>query len=223
MDRALDQDAEVSAGLTFASQAGLLAARYCRTREKDIGIFAETVARNLSAWARRGGKSAVTAAELRRDLSVAPPLARSDFAQLLDGAAAVLLVAGKTDGSWTIANLGSAVDTVALWERKDPLAFAAVESAISSIGDIPDWLEIDAAASVVQVLIEDTVRRVAKTQPTLINACGGSQGRGRVLGASLLYQLQDIVEHEGSSSALALSTAGLASRAVALKLTRGSR
>jgi acetyl-CoA acetyltransferase len=224
MDRTLDQDAEISAGLTFASQAGLLAAHYCRVRGKDIGVFAGTTAASLAHWARHTGRPAVTAAELRRDLSVAPPLVRSDFAQLLDGAAAVLLVAGKVDSPWKIESAASAVDTMALWERKDPLAFAAVEKAARSIGDIPGWLEIDAAASVVQVLVEDAVGRVTKTKPSLINVRGGGAGRGRVLGASLLYQLEDIVAHDGAeTSALALATAGLGSRAVALKLAQGSR
>ncbi len=223
MDRALDQDAEISSGVTFASQAGLLAAHYCRTQDKDSGVFAETTAANLAAWARHAGRPAVTAAELRRDLSVAPPLVRSDFPQLLDGAAAVLLVAGKSDSPWAIENVASAVDTMALWERKEPLAFAAVEQAARSIRDIPDWLEIDAAASVVQVLIEEAVRRVAKTKPSLVNVRGAGVGRGAVLGTSLLYQMQDIVEAKGTpSSVLALSTAGLSSRAVALKLSRGS-
>jgi acetyl-CoA acetyltransferase len=224
MDRTLDQDAEISAGLTFASQAGLLAAHYCRAREKDAGIFAETTAAGLAQWARHAGKPSVTAAELRRDLSVAPPLVRSDFAQLLDGAAAVLLVAGKGDSPWTVEGVSSAVDTMALWERKDPLAFAAGEKAARALGDIPGWLEIDAAASVVQVLIEEAIGRVAKTKPTLINVRGGAAGRGRVLGASSLYHLQDILAHDGpQTSALAMTSAGLGFRAVAVKLARGAR
>jgi acetyl-CoA acetyltransferase len=223
MDRALDQNAEVSAGLTFASQAGLLATQYCRTFEKDVGVFAETTAANLAAWARHAGRPAVTAAELRRDLSVAPPLVRSDFPQLLDGAAAVLLVAGKADSPWSITNVGSATDTIALWERKEPLALAAVERAVHSIGDIPGWLEIDAAASVVQVLIEEAVKRVAKSKSSRINVRGSAVGRGCVLGASALYQVQDIVEADAAQpGALMISTAGLGSRAVAVKFARGS-
>ncbi len=148
---------------------------------------------------------------------------RSDFSQLLDGAAAVLLVAGKSQSSWTIKHVGSATDTIALWERKDPLALAAVERAVRSIGDIPGWLEIDAAASVVQVLIEEAIQRMVKAKSSLINVRGGAVGRGRVLGASALYQMQDIVGADVSQpEALLISTAGLGSRAVALKLTRGS-
>jgi acetyl-CoA acetyltransferase len=217
MDRALDQDIEVASGLSFAAQAGLLAGRYCRAREAKAEIFAEITAANLAAWAKHNNRSAVTAAEIRRDLAVAPPLVRSDFAQLLDGAAAILLVADGKDARWQIDGVGSGLDTVALWERKDPLACAAVEKALKSFSKPPEWVEVDTGVSVMQRLAEDALARSLRVKPQRVNARGGAQGRGRVWGASLLYQLQDILEHDAkATAALALSVAGLGSRALAI-------
>jgi acetyl-CoA acetyltransferase len=224
LDRSLDQEAECEGGVSFASQAGLLAARYCRERGQGNEILAAVTAANHAAWARHAGLSAPTAAEIRRDLVVAPPLVRSDFAQLLDGASALLLVEGSVRGKWSVGAVGSGTDTVALWERADPLAFAAVEHAVSGAltsSPAPQWFEFDAPCSVVQRLSEDAATRVAGTRPDLVNVRGGAKGRGRVWGASLIYQLQDIVECDAPFSAsLAVSVAGLGSRAFAAELVR---
>lgn len=224
LDRSLDQEAECKNGVSFAAQSGLLAARYCRTRDCGSETFAAITAANHAAWARHAGLSAPTVAEVRRDLVVAPPLVRSDFAQLLDGAGALLLVADSTAGKWSVRAVGSGADTISLWERTDPLSFAAVEHAVSrtlASSPAPQWFELDTASSVVQRLAEDAATRVATTKPDLVNVRGGTQGRGRVWGGSLIYQLQDIVECEAPFSAsLAISVAGLGSRAFATHLVR---
>jgi acetyl-CoA acetyltransferase len=220
MDRALDQEVEIASGLSFAAQAGLLAARYCRLHDAKAAIFAEITAANLAAWAKHNGRSAVTAAEIRRDLAVAPPLVRSDFAQLLDGAAAILLVADGRNAHWQIDDVGAGLDTVALWERKNPLACAAAEKALRSFSKLPEWVEIDTGVSIVQRLAEDALAHALRGKPQRVNARGGAQGRGRVWGASLLYQLEDILEHDANASAaLALSVAGLGARAFAIGLS----
>jgi acetyl-CoA acetyltransferase len=224
MDRSLDQEAEREGGVGLAAHAALLASRYCRVRGVDIDAFAAITAANHSAWARHAGLSAPTVAEIRHDLVVAPPLVRSDFAQLLDGAGALLLVAGAVAGDWSVGSVGSGTDTVALWERADPLAFAAVERAVAGAlasTSSPQWVEFDTACSVAQRLSEDAVTRVTNTKPDLVNVRGGAQGRGRVWGASLIYQLQDIVEYDAPLSAsLAISVSGLGSRAFAANLVR---
>jgi acetyl-CoA acetyltransferase len=225
LDRSLDQEVEFEAGLTFAAQAGLLAARYCRARGAHSEAFAAITAANHAAWARHIGLSALTVAEVRRDLVVAPPLVRSDFAQLLDGAGAALLVADAAAKMWSICGFGSGADTVALWERSDPLAFTAIERAVSAalVSPVPQWLELDTACSVIQRLSEDAVLRATSAKPDLVNVRGGAQGRGRVWGGSLIYQLQDVLESEAPfSSALAVSVAGLGSRAFAAQLKRGA-
>ncbi|MBV9331891.1 MAG: hypothetical protein JOZ55_10100 [Alphaproteobacteria bacterium] len=223
MDRTLDQEAEISAGLTFASQAGLLAKRYCRISEQDAAIFSEITAANHSAWARHAGGPAMSAAEFRRDLQVADPLVRSDFSQLLDGACSVVLERGAAASGWTIEAVSSGTDTVALWERADPLTFASVERAGASLagGPVAQWLEIDASASVIQRLAEESLFKTTQTRADVVNIRGGSQGRGRVLGASGLYQIQDIVECNAPfANALALSVSGIGASAYATLMVR---
>lgn len=226
LDRSLDQEAELENGVTFAAQAGLLAARYCRVRGGNAETFAAITAANHANWARHVGLSALSAAEIRRDLVVAPPLVRSDFAQLLDGAGAALLVADAPAAKWAIRAIGSSVDTVALWERSDPVAFAAVERAVSAAltsSPAPQWLELDVSCSVVQRLSEDAALRATETKPDLVNVRGGAQGRGRVWGGSLIYQLQDIVECNAPfSTSFIISVAGLGSHAFAARLERGA-
>jgi acetyl-CoA acetyltransferase len=224
MDRSLDQEVEVGSGLGFASQAGLLASYYCSVRGKDASAFAEASAANYAAWAKYSDGTAVTAPELRRDLVVAPPLVRSDFAQLLDGACAVLLTAEDNTRHPVLDSVATAGDVVALWERREPLAFRAVADAAASAlkgRSIPKWIEIDAAASVVQLLSQDALFPKQNGAAVAINLAGGSQGRGRVLGASPLYQLADAVNvRPPRPNLLALSVAGLGSRACAAHISR---
>jgi hypothetical protein len=224
MDCSLDQGAEVAQGLDFASQAGLLASHYCETRGRDRTAFTETSAANYAAWAKHAGGAAPSGAELRRDLVVSPPLVRSDFAHLLDGACAVLLTANNDDRLPSLDAVATASDVVALWERPEALAFRAVAEATATALDgrvMPHWLEIDCAVSVAQILAQEALSADA-TKCTL-NVLGGSQGRGRVLGASALYQLDDIISLKAPySHVLLVAVGGLASRAYAAHISRGS-
>lgn len=225
LDRTLDQEAEVLAGVSFASQAGLLAGHYCRAAKENAELLAQVTMSNLAAWAKGTSRPTLSSAELRRDLLVAPPLVRTDFAQLLDGACAILLVAGGEDAPWTIDAFGAGVDTVAVWERKDPLAFLAVERALAAMqpAPSPQWLEIDSAVSIAQRLAEDAIGRVTGKTPHLVNLRGGAQGRGRVWGVSLLYQINDIVECDAPfPSVLATSVGGLGSRAFTARLGKSA-
>ncbi len=232
MDCTLDPEADVSRGIDFTAQAGLLAGHYCREREVKADVFAETTAANFAAWAKHKGRSAPTAAELRRDLAVAPPLVRSDFAQLLDGGCAVLLSAAEQHAHGSrvvISAMASAIDIVSLWDRRDPLSLSAAESAAARIlGPTPPRrMEIDAAVSVVQLLAQEAVARAASaaggegargTAP-LVNARGGAHGAGRVFGASPLYQIVDICETARRGDAvLALAIGGLGAHVFAARL-----
>jgi acetyl-CoA acetyltransferase len=224
MDRTLDQEAEIGSGLSFASQAGLLASYYCSARGKDTSIFADASAANYAAWARRCDGTVVTGAELRRDLVVAPPLVRSDFAQLLDGACAVLLSADDSKQLPVLNSVASGGDVVSLWERSEPLAFRAVSVAVTSALEgktMPGWIEIDAATSVVQLLSLDALVPKPGGAFLAMNVTGGSQGRGRVLGASPLYQVADAIDlNWPRNDLLAVSVAGLGSRAYAAHISR---
>jgi hypothetical protein len=223
MDCTLDQEAEVGQGLGFAAQAGLLAGLYCRERKKDPAVFTEISATNHAAWAKHMDGPSLSGAEFRRDLVVAPPLVRSDFAQLLDGACAVHLRADDGTNLPLLDGVATASDVVAVWERREPLAFHAVSCAVTSALDgnaIPRWLEIDSAASVVQLLSQNAL--LPADGPSFsINLIGGTQARGRVLGASPLYQIADAVTlNSPYSHVLAVAVGGLASRAYAAYITR---
>ncbi len=220
MDRTLDPDADLARGINFSAQAGLLAGQYCRARNCDSSVFAETTAANYAAWSAHAKRPMPTAAELRRDLVVAPPLVRSDFAQLLDGACAVVLTSAEERAHPAITAMSAAGDVISVWERKDPLAFAAVEAAASRLPEsdlAPARLEIDAGVSVVQRLAEDAFRRRAGKADFSLNSRGGAFGRGRAFGASALYQLADIQEIAlpGESVTL-LAVSGLGSHVFAI-------
>ena len=224
MDESLDHDADIARGIDFTTQAGLLAGHYCRERGRDAAIFAETTAANLAAWATHARQHVPTAAELRRDLLVSPPLVRSDFAQLLDGGCAVLLSDAEDCESprLVVDAMSSGSDVVSVWERKDPLAFEAVRAAVRRLPDAPNWLEIDAGVSVAQILCEDAIDAVLPGNPQVRrrNLRGGSFGRGRVIGSSALYQLADIgkIAVRGDS-ALLLAVSGLGSHVFAARLS----
>lgn len=231
LDRLLDQEADVARGIDFAMQAGLLARHYCNMRGLAVHVFAETTAANLAAWARHVERPAVTIEELRRDLVAAAPLVRSDFANMSDGACALILRQARKDDRVVVEGVASATDIVSLWDRRDPLAFAAVERAVSDLSArgfaMPHWWEIDAAVSVVQRLSQDALHRAAGSETPselFVNLRGGSFGRGRVFGASPLYQLLDIVKGTAPRpAALAVAVGGLGSQAFAAYLSVGGR
>ncbi len=224
MDASLDPDADIARGIDFTAQAGLLAGHYCRSRGKDAAVFAEATAENLAAWAKYKGRHIPTAQELRHDLLVAPPLVRSDFAQLLDGACALVLSdAGACETPRAILGaMTSATDVVSVWERKDPLAFEAVRNAVRRLpSNDGTWLEIDAAVSIAHILSREAVAAVLEnSHGWACNRRGGAQGRGRVMGSSALYQLADICEIAGrGESALLVAVSGLGSHIFAARLT----
>jgi hypothetical protein len=76
---------------------------------------------------------------------------------------------------------------------------------------------------VVQVLAEDALLEGQRTE-YVINRIGGAQGRGRVPGASPLYQICDVINDNGappSKDVIALAVGGLGSRAFATHIALG--
>jgi hypothetical protein len=121
-------------------------------------------------------------------------------------------------------SVASGGDVVSLWERSEPLAFRAVSVAVTSALEgktMPGWIEIDAATSVVQLLSLDALVPKPGGAFLAMNVTGGSQGRGRVLGASPLYQVADAIDlNWPRNDLLAVSVAGLGSRAYAAHISR---
>jgi acetyl-CoA acetyltransferase len=232
LDSLLDQEAVLSSGVSFAAQAGLLAAGYCRLHGVSPKAFTRVSANNLQAWAQLNGARSATADELEHDLIVAPPLVRSDFPQLLDGAGAMLLVDARDSDVRTPLRLeavASSADVVNPWDRPDPFSFDAVSQAVDEVERCTtspiSWVEIDAACSVVQYLSEQAASRTSlgtrKAEFERINVYGGCHGRGRPFGISALYQFQDILcGGRAGEAVLSIATGGLGSNAVAAVVSR---
>jgi acetyl-CoA acetyltransferase len=227
LDRLLDQEADVARGLDFATQAGLLAQHYCGVKELDTHIFTDTTALNLAAWSKHVERPAVTRQELRRDLIAAAPLVRSDFANIVDGACAMILRRARDDDSLVIERMASATDILSVWDRPNPLVLSAVERALATLGPLgpcpPRWWEIDAAVSVAEHLTRDALSHALDGEMAaepVVNLRGGAAGRGRVFGASPLYQLTDISEAKAPHpTVLALAVGGLGSQVFATYLS----
>ena len=232
MDSLIDQEVEAPLGLTYAALAGLLADLYLQEHGQKRGVFSQVVAKN-AANAVLGGETflpyAPTAQELRRDIPVAEPLLRSDFAPIFDGATALLItdleVARELcTAPVEIEAIGSSTDTTILSERPSPLSLAAVGDAAraclarSDMASVVDaaFLEIHNACSILEVLgvealgvcepgtigalLKDGFGRVDAAYP--INPSGGQHGRGLAFGASGLEQAREVfVQLSGQAGA----------------------
>jgi acetyl-CoA acetyltransferase len=222
LDEALDRDAEVGTELTYLTHCGLLADLYLRRYGLNASALGHLVSHNLRNALSSGAtqlKLAPSAAEVRKDVKVASPLTRSDFAPLLDGAVAILLSDTKVawdlgDAPLEVLGISAARDTAVVWERGDPLCLSAVQTASSralaqahSSLAATRLLQIENACSLMEVLSLETlgVTRPGQTLsgyadgfgligglPT-INSCGGAIGRGHVLGAGGLAQVHDVM------------------------------
>jgi acetyl-CoA acetyltransferase len=230
-DRSLDQDAELSKGLDFTAQAGLLADLYLRRNGVSPHVFAAATAANKSAWARRNGQREVGLAETLMDLVVAPPLLRGDFPQVLDGAAALRLRAASRSepGRLTIAAVSARSDIASPFERRRALDFAAVGEVVAGLmrdaaSAAPDFMDFDVPCSVVDVLAQESARaRLAPAdRPWRANPSGGAQGRGYVDGQGALYQFFDLLNSGmGRAEGLAISVSGFGARVFGSRLSLG--
>src|SRR5690606_27378127 len=94
LDSLIDREIEAPLGLGYQALAGLLADLYVQRHGLRPGDLAHVVAKN-AANAVAGGETflphAPSAIEVRRDIPVAPPLVRSDFAPLIDTATALVV------------------------------------------------------------------------------------------------------------------------------------
>jgi acetyl-CoA C-acetyltransferase len=229
MDLSLDREA--SGEIDFATQVGLLGGYALTRRGLDATTFLEITTENHAAWARHNARPVQTLAEFKHDLVAAPPLMRSDFALLQDGACAVVLTSEKSEAPLAIKAMAQATDIVSPWERNDPLEFAAVARAL---GMLPrdamsaGHVEVDCAASPIEYLVRDAVARFCGTGEGAgaavrgHNRNGGSQGRGRVFGASALYQLSDLLDvgPQHPTDNLLLAVAGMGNHIVCAHLAR---
>ncbi|HCE17782.1 MAG TPA: thiolase domain-containing protein [Anaerolinea thermolimosa] len=219
----MDYDFEAAQGLTLAGQAALVMRRYMHTYRVPRQVFAgfpmlahENAVGNPHAMFRRP----ISLKAYEEAAMVCDPLGLFDMAPYADGAAAVILtrpeLARATAGRALVRVSGSAVviDTLALHDRPDPLAFDAarisVQRACRQAGITPqdvDFFELTDSFSIYaalsleaagfalpgkgwELLQDGTLRRDGKLP---IQTMGGFKARGNPLGASGVYQIVEAV------------------------------
>ncbi len=220
----MDYDYEVYIGQTLTSQAGLLMQRYLYENPKAdrmaFGAFPlighTNAVNNPNAMFRKAIRPEV----YEKAGMVSSPMNMFDIAPYADGAAALILttpeIAHKV-GHPLVRVIGSdvAIDTLALHDRPDPLAFRAagvsLENACSQAGILPsdvNLFELHDAYSVYGVLSLEAAGFAPRGEGwklamgdklTLkgdlpINTMGGLKARGYPLGATGAYQLVEAVQ-----------------------------
>lgn len=214
-----DYDYEAVQGLTLAAQAALLMQRYMHEYQAPRSAFAAfpllahaNAVNNPNAMFRRPiSYEAYERAEL-----VSDPLNLLDMAPYADGAAAVILTRPElvppevTHRLVRVRGSGLVIDTLALHDRPDPLAFEAarlsVERACRQAGVLPsdvDLFELCDAFSIYAVLSLEAAGFAGRGQglnlaqdgelslkgKLPISTLGGLKGRGNPLGATGVYQI----------------------------------
>jgi acetyl-CoA C-acetyltransferase len=213
-----DYDYESMQGMTAVAQAALLMQRYLYQYKAPRQAFAAfpllahaNGVNNPNAMFRK----AISAEAYGRASMVSDPVNMFDMAPYADGAAAVLITRSDLITQdlghplIRISGSGSAIDTLAVHDRPDPLAFAAarisVERACRKAGILPsdvDLFELTDAFSIYTVLSleaagfaapgegwqlgQDGCLNLGGSLPIL--TMGGSKARGNPLGATGLYQ-----------------------------------
>ena len=248
LDSLIDREIEAPLGLTYQALCGLLADLYVARHGLKAGDLAHVVAKN-AANAVAGGETflphAPTAIEVRRDIPVAPPLVRSDFAPLFDTATALLvaempLARELTAAPVEIAGLGAAGDLTVIADRSDPLrleaAARAVDAACGKAGiDGLAFLEVSSACSILEILAVESIGVAAPGttagrykdglgragSPLVINPGGGAQGRGFGFGASGLEQAREALLQLGAGAGKRQVEAASAAGATALSVCIG--
>lgn len=220
----LDYDYEYVQGLTPLSQAGILFQRYLfenKSAQRDaFGTFPliahENGVHNPNAMYRKA---------LRPELymkagMIADPLNMFDAAPYADGAAAIMLTTpelAKDLPHPLVRVIGSdvAIDTLAVHDRPDPLAFRAagvsLEQACHQAGILPsdvDFFELHDAFSIYAVLSLEAAgfaprgegwklalgNKLTRHGDLPISTMGGLKARGFPLGATGAYQLVEAVQ-----------------------------
>lgn len=224
INETLDYDYELSAGSTPTLQAGILMNRYLYEHPKtdrsafaQIALVAHTNAvNNPNAIYRK----AISKETYQSASQAASPLNIFDVAPYADGAAALILTTpelAKDLPHAMVRVIGSnvAIDTLALHDRSDLLAFRAagvsLEQACHQAGILPkdvDFFELHDAFSIFAILSLEAggfARRGEgwklangdhlSLQGNLpISSMGGLKARGFPLGATGAYQLVEAVQ-----------------------------
>ena len=236
----MDADYEASVGLTLAGQAGLLMQRYLHDSGAPRSVFgafpllahANAVNNPYAMYRKAIRQEAYEKADILSD-----PINLFDLASYADGAAAVILTSPQIAANLphplvTVRGAGGVIDTLAIHDRPDPLAFEAARYAVQRAcemgGILPgevDLFELDDAFSIYAVLELEAAGfaergqgwRMAQNGDLALTArlpvltMGGSKGRGNPLGAAGVYQIVEAVQQlRGQAGANQIPDARLA-------------
>jgi acetyl-CoA C-acetyltransferase len=217
--QSLDYDYEMVNGLIPHGQAAILMQRYLYQYDVPrpaLGAFPILGHANAVHNPNAIFRKAITQEAYNRADMVSEPLNLFDMASYNDGAAAVLLTrpelvpGGVTHGLVKVTGSANVIDTLALHDRSDPLAFEAarisVQRACGQAGIVPndvDFFELSDDFSIFAALSLEAAgfaRRgegwklavsgeLALTGKLPVNTLGGLKGRGHPLGATGVYQI----------------------------------
>jgi acetyl-CoA C-acetyltransferase len=220
---AADADYEAAQGLSFVAINALVMQRYLHTygwKHTDFGAFSINAHANAmhNPYARL--HEAITEKDYTHARMIAAPINLMDASPTGDGAAALYLVPADTISSSlqpvvTIAGSASAIDSIAVHSRKDPLwlyaAARSAEKAYSQAGVGPDDIdlfELHDAFSIMSALSLEACGFAERGQgPKLaiegqiltsgkipVTTRGGLKARGHPVGATGVYQVAEVVQ-----------------------------
>jgi acetyl-CoA C-acetyltransferase len=220
---AADSDYEAAQGLSFVAINALVMQRYLHTygwKHTDFGAFSINAHANAmhNPYARL--HEAITEKDYNHARMIAAPINLMDASPTGDGAAALFLVpvetlASKSKPIVTIAGSASAIDSIAVHSRKDPLWLYAsarsAEKAYAQAGVSPndiDVFELHDAFSIMSALSLEACGFAERGQgPKLaqegeilpggripITTRGGLKARGHPVGATGVYQVAEVVQ-----------------------------
>lgn len=236
----MDADYEAAVGLTLAGQAGLLMQRYLHESGAPRSVFGAfpvlahaNAVNNPNAMYRK----AIRQEAYEKADILSEPINLFDLASYADGAATVILTTPEIAAHLphplvTVRGAGGVIDTLAIHDRPDPLAFDAaryaVQRACEMAGILPgevNLFELDDAFSIYAVLELEAAGfagrgqgwRMAQNGDLALHArlpvltMGGSKGRGNPLGAAGVYQIVEAVQQlRGQAGANQVADARLA-------------
>ena len=237
----LDYDYELMTGLTPVGQAGLLMQRYLyenkQAQRAAFGAFPIIAHKNAVNNPNAMYRKAIKAETYAKSGLASDPLNLFDVAPFGDGAAALVIDHtgnGQKPAAPLVRVIGShvAIDTLALHDRPDLLAFRAagvsLEQACHQAGILPgdvDFFELHDAYSIYAVLSLEAAGfaprgegwklalgdKLTLSGDLPISTMGGHKARGYPLGASGAYQLVEaVLQLRGQAGANQIADARLA-------------
>ena len=219
----MDADFEAMVGLTLAGQAGLLMQRYLHqygAPRSAFGAFPVLAHTNAVHNPYAMYRKAIRQESYEKAEALADPVNLYDLASYADGAAAAILTtpeiaAGLGHPLVTVRGSAGVIDTLAIHDRPDALAFDsaryAVQRACEMGGILPgevDLFELDDAFSIYAVLGLEAAGFAERGEGWRLGqngdlglkgrlpvmTMGGSKGRGNPLAATGVYQVVEATQ-----------------------------